>query len=431
MNETFHADTPFFMSPTESDIPGLANSAARAASAPLAAGRTGLTPRQLWAMAAAAGLVMANMYYNQPLLADMARTFHASVAQIGWVAMLTQAGSAAGVVLVTPLGDATDRRRLLMIMCFIALAALAGVAVAPNLAILGLASFALGVGCIVPQLLLPFAAHLARPEEQGRAVGIVLGGLLVGAVLGRIVGGYVGRQLGWRAMYWIATGIILAVAVVLRAWLPRTQARTGLSYGRLLLSLGRLLAEQPVLRETAFAGAMLFGSINVFWSTLIFRLESPPYHYGSQEAGLIGLAGLLGALSPSVSGRWADKGDARRLTLRFAALALLAFVTFWTLGHHLWWLILGAVALDIGCNSGSICCHARNYRLLPNATNRAATIYITMAFVGGSLGTKLATYAFQRFGYSGVCAVGVAMLSLAVIILLLPAPQPRPAAGEP
>lgn len=407
------------MSTTDSDIPGLANSVA---SAPPPVARGALTPRQLWAMAAAAGLVMANMYYNQPLLADMARSFHASVAQIGWVATLTQAGCAAGVVFVTPLGDASDRRRLLTIMCFVALAALAGVAAAPNLAVLGLASFALGVGSIVPQLLLPFAAHLARPEEQGRAVGIVLGGLLVGGVLGRTVGGYVGRQLGWRAMYWIATGIILAVAVVLRAWLPRTEPRTELPYGRLLLSLGRLLAEQPVLRETAFAGAMLFGSVNVFWSTLIFRLESAPYHYGSQEAGLIGLAGLVGALAPGVTGRWADKYDARRLTRGFAVLALAAFILFRGFSHLLPWLILGSIALDVGAQCGSLCCHARNYRLLPHATNRAATIYIGMAFVGSSLGTKLATYGWQRFGYSGVCAVGMAMLSLAVITLLLPAP---------
>jgi predicted MFS family arabinose efflux permease len=384
----------------------------------------------LWAMSVAAGVVNANLYYNQPLLADMARSFHASVAQIGSVAMLVQFGCAMGVLFVVPRGDATDRRRLLTVMCVVAAAALVGVAAAPNLGVIALASFALGLASIVPQMLLPFAADLAEPKSKGHALGVVLGGLLIGMVLGRALSGYVGGRLGWRAMYWIASSFVLMVAMVLRASLPRTQPRTDLSYGSLLLSLGRLLAEQPALRETAFTGAMLFGGLSAFWSTLIFRLESPPYYFGSQEAGMIGMAGMVGALAPWVTGRWNDKHDARRLTLYFAVLGLFAFLVFWTLGHHLWWLILGAVAIDIGCQCGSLCCHTRNYRLLPNATNRAATTYICITFLGGSLGTRAATYAWQHFGYTGVCAVGIAMLSLAVITLLRPAPVTRYAAPD-
>ena len=382
-------------------------------------------------MSSAAGVVNANLYYNQPLLADMARSFHASVTQIGSVAMLVQVGCAAGVLLVVPLGDVIDRRRLLSMMCVFAAAALVGVAAAPNLGVMALASFALGLASIVPQLLLPFAADLAEPKTKGHALGVVLGGLLMGMVLGRALSGYIGGQFGWRAMYWMATAFVLATALVLRIWLPRTRPRTDLSYGRLLLSLGRLLAEQPVLRETAFTGAMLFGGLCAFWSTLIFRLEAPPYYFGSKEAGLIGMAGLVGALAPWVTGRWNDKYDARRLTLYFAVLALLAFLAFWTLGHHLWWLVLGAMAIDIGSQCGSLCCHTRNYRLLPNATNRAATAYISITFLGGSLGTRAATYAWQHFGYTGVCAVGISMLSLAVISLLRPAPIARPVAQDP
>lgn len=399
----------------------------RATTAAIASSSVALSPRLLGTMAVSAALVSANLYYNQPLLADMARTFHVSAEQIGWVAMLTQTGCAAGVLFIVPLGDAIDRRRLVMIMCFLALAALVGVAASPNLATISAASFALGLASIVPQLLLPYAAHLARPQERGRAVGIVLGGLLIGMLIGRTISGYVGQQFGWRVMYWIATVVMLVIAVVLRACLPRTGSRADLSYGRLLLSLWHLLAEQPVLRETALIGAMLFGGFSAFWSTLVFRLESPPYHYGSRAAGLFGLVGIVGALAPSVAGHWADQHDPRQLTRGAVALTLAAFALFWIFGHQLWGLIVGIVMLDLGVNGGSICCHTRNYRLLPNATNRLATIYITAFFIGGSIGTNLATYGWQHFGYSGVCAAGAALLAIAAIPLLMPAPKPRPA----
>ena len=379
-----------------------------------------LTRWRLWTMAASAGIVIANINYAQPLLADMARSFLVSAEKIGWVAMLTQTGFASGMLLVAPFGDATDRRRMLTAICVLGAAALLGVAMAPSFVVIAVAGFAVGVGSIAAPLLMAFAAYLARPEEQGRAVGAIMGGLLIGILLARTLSGYVGQQLGWRAMYWIASVPMLLLALVLRLLLPRTQPRARLRYRQLMVSLGELIVDQPVLRDTALTGAMLFGAFHAFWTTLVFRLESPPYHYGSQAAGLFGLVGVTSALAASVAGHWADRRDARELLRFMILISLVAYVLLWLFSSYLWGIIVAVILLDAGVQGGSTCNHARYYRALPEAQNRAATIYLVSFFFGGSAGTALGAHAWQHFGYTGVCFTGMALVAIAGIKSLLP-----------
>lgn len=257
--------------------------------------RPGISRELTFIMAAACALSVANLYYNQPLLKLMAQSFHVSEAQVGIIPTLSQIGYALGLGFLVPLGDITERRRLILLLLLLVSAALVLAALAPALPLLALASLAIGITTVVPQMLLPFAVHLSAPATRGKTVGTVMSGLLIGILLSRTVAGFIGDSLGWQAMFWIAAGMMLALAAVLRFLLPeshpdREQDR---SYGALLRSVVRLAREQPVLREAAVSGALVFGCFSAFWATLTFQLSSPVFHLGARSAGLFGI-GLSG-----------------------------------------------------------------------------------------------------------------------------------------
>ncbi len=242
----------------------------------------GITDGILVLMAAASGVAVGNLYYIQPLLADIGRTFAVSAWAMGTVAMLAQLGFATGVLFFVPLGDIRERRQLIVIMLLGAAASLIGVATARSYAWVATAAFFVGAFSVSPQMFVPFAAHLARPEQRGRAVGIVMSGLLIGILLSRTASGYIGSVAGWRSMFWVASALTLGLAVFVAGTLPRSAGTSRLSYPRLLQSLWDLVRREQVLRESALAGAMLFGAFSAFWSMLAFRLETPPLHYGTR-----------------------------------------------------------------------------------------------------------------------------------------------------
>ncbi|WP_229521820.1 MFS transporter [Paenibacillus monticola] len=177
------------------------------------AGGAGLSKSLILILAATSGLAVANLYYNQPLLADIGRTFHASSSAIGYVSMLTQIGYALGMLLFVPLGDIRERRTLITILLVAVSLSLIGFATAPSLIWLYIASFAIGITTVVPQIIVPLSAQLALPEERGKVIGTVMSGLLFGILLARTVSGIIGDVFGWRAMYWIAAAIILVASV--------------------------------------------------------------------------------------------------------------------------------------------------------------------------------------------------------------------------
>ena len=224
---------------------------------------------------------MANLYYNQPLLSDIARTFHASTRAAGAIATLTQAGYAVGLLLFVPLGDVVERRRLIVTLLVCVTCALLLAALGPTLGVVAGASFAIGVTTVVPQLLLPLAAGLSPPTMRGRVVGTVVSGILVGILGGRAVAGAVNDLAGWRAMFVAAAVAMLALALLLRVMLPRSTPTVTASYGALARSLGTLFRGEPVIRDAALLGALTFTQFSAIWTTLAFRLREPPLHSGS------------------------------------------------------------------------------------------------------------------------------------------------------
>jgi len=367
-------------------------------------------------MALTCGLVVANIYYNQPLLAAIGRTFHISDSRASLLATATQVGYTLGMLVVVPLGDMLERKRLMLWMLLGAAACLGAAALAPTFGLLAGASILIGICSAVPQLLLPMAAHLAPEADRGRIVGRVMSGLLIGILLSRTVSGYVGAHLGWRTVFEGAAGIMVALASLLAWRLPRDQPHFQGTYASLMQSLGTLVRELPPLRRSALVGASIFAAFSVFWTTLAFYLESPAYQYGSDVAGFFGLVGAVGALAAPLAGGLADKrGPSYAITVGIA-LALVSYLVLGLAGGSLVGLVLGVILLDVGVQSAHISNQTLVFSLRPEARSRLNTVYMTGYFTGGSLGSVIGGLAWTHYGWPGVCTVGGAFVALALAI---------------
>jgi predicted MFS family arabinose efflux permease len=358
-------------------------------------------------MAAACGISVANIYYNQPLLTQMGGAY---------LPVYTQIGAGLGMFLFVPLGDMFERRRLIVLVSTATALAAILTALSPNLALLSAASLLLGLTSIVPHLILPFAAQISAPSERGRVVGTVLSGLLIGILAARTVSGFLGAALGWRAVYWIAAALMLTLAFTLGRQLPKSEPTASLTYPQLLASLATLIKKQPLLREASLIGGLLFGAFSVFWATLVYRLAAPPLHYGSRTAGLFGLVGVAGALAAAAVGRIADRKGPRYTVGIGIVITAASYVVFAVTGTTLWGLIAGVILLDLGVQAAHVSNQTRIYSLIPEARSRLNTVYMVTYFLGGSAGSALGAYGWKLARWNGVCASGLLLSLLALAI---------------
>jgi predicted MFS family arabinose efflux permease len=376
--------------------------------------------RLIWLLTVAAGMTVANLYYCQPLLADIALSFALSSSQVGFLVTLTQLGYGLGLLLIVPLGDSRERRSLIVLLLLLETGALLGTAFAPNVSWLTVASLAVGFLTVVPQIIIPFAASLASNEQRARIVGTVLSGILIGILLARTVSGFVGTELSWRAMYGIAAGLMLLLALVLWRALPKQPSSGGVSYLQLLASLWNIVCTEPVLRSVCLLGGLTFAAFNVFWVTLAFFLRTPPYHFGSDIVGLFGIVGIVGAAAAPQVGRLADRSGKPRITIGLGLfIVLLAFAVFWLFGSALWGLIVGVILLDLGTQTTLISCQAIVQSLHPQARSRLNTIFMTTYFLGGAAGSTLGSYGWSLARWVGICMLGMALLLSALLAFLL------------
>lgn len=384
-----------------------------------------MPPYLVWIMAIASGATVANLYYNQPLLAIMAQSLQASPHAIGFIPMLTQIGYATGILLFVPLGDLTEQRRLITTMLSVTAVTLALAAIAPNLSWLAVAHFGIGMTAIAAQVMIPLAAQLTPAPARGKVIGTIMGGLLIGILLARTVSGFVGAIWGWRAMYWFASGLMLVLAVTLSRALPRHQPALQLSYLSLMRSLVRLIRTQPILQEASMVGAMCFGAFNAFWTTLVFFLAQSPYHYGSEVTGLFGLVGVVGAAAAPLVGRLADRSSPRLTVGLGVTITMIAFIVFWFLKYQLWGLIIGVILLDLGVQSTQVSNQAKIYSLPSEMHSRLNALYVMFYFVGGALGSFLGAYGWSRWHWNGVCGLSLLMLTVAFVSFFRSRPKHR------
>ncbi|MCC9138887.1 MFS transporter [Pontibacter silvestris] len=377
-----------------------------------------LTRLNLWIMAAASGITVANLYYNQPLLGLISADFRVTEAKAGSISMLTQIGYAAGMLFIIPLGDMLRRKRLIMFDFVLIVISLLLAAFAVNIEMLMVASFLIGATSVVPQLLVPMAVHLAKPEERGKTVGFVMSGLLLGILLSRTLSGFIGEHLGWRSMFMIASGLMLIFWAALYFLLPEIHPEYKGNYKSLMSSLIHLTKTEPLLRLASARGALCFASFGAFWTTLVFLLEEPQFNAGSDVAGAFGLVGAFGALAASFVGRLNDKGNSFRTTTITVSMIVVSYIIFGLSSHSLIGLIIGVIIMDLGVQATHISNQTLIFSLLPEARNRLNTVYMFTYFVGGAIGTYLASQAWHHWKWSGVVVVGLVLSSLALIIHL-------------
>jgi predicted MFS family arabinose efflux permease len=385
-------------------------------SEPTSADSGGLSNLQLATMAIAAAVAAANLYYCQPLLGQIARSLHMTARGAADIPMLTQVGYALGLLLFAPLGDMVERRGLATALLLIVTVALVGTALAPDAWVLLATSLITGMFTVVPQVMAPMASALSKPETQGRAVGIVMSGMLIGILLARTVAGFVGTWFGWRAMYAGAAVMMVAMAALLRATLPVSRPDARIRYRELLSSLIPLARKLPVLRQAAIMSGFAFGAFSAYWTTLVFFLEKPPYHYGAQMAGLLGLAGVAGALAAPAVGWLSDRGYPRLASGCALLIGMIAFGLLWAVGRTIAGLAIGGIVLDLGTQANLVTNQTRVYSLIPEARNRINTVFMVTYFVGGALGTFLAGFAWRLWQWTGVCTLGASFFAAALIV---------------
>jgi predicted MFS family arabinose efflux permease len=367
----------------------------------------------LWLLATIAGVSVANIYFNQPLLGDFRASFPQSAYLIGAVPAATQLGYAFGMLMLAPLGDRFDRRTLILMQLAALGVALIVASAAPTLAVLIAASLAIGVVSTIAQQAVPFAAELAPPAERGHAVGTVMSGLLLGILLARTVSGFVAQYFGWRAVFAASVVATIALAVVVMMRLPKSRPTSTLSYGKLLASMWHLTAESAALREAALTGGALFAGFSAFWSLLTLLLAGEPFHMGPQAAGLFGIVGAAGALAAPLAGKSADKRGPRAVITLSIVLVAVSFVVFALSSRSIAGLVIGVIVLDVGVQAAQISNQSRIYALKPEARSRVNTVYMVAYFIGGAVGSALASLAWHAMGWTGVCIVGLAATGLA------------------
>jgi predicted MFS family arabinose efflux permease len=282
-----------------------------------------------------------------------------------------------------------------------------------------IAGFLVGVSSVIPQLLIPMAAHLAKPHERGKKIGFVMSGLLIGILLSRTLSGFIGEHFGWRSMYYIAAGLMLLIWLMIFLFLPEIEPDYKGNYGKLMKSLIHLVKTQPKLRLAAFRGALCFATFSAFWTTLVFLLKQPQFNEGSAAAGMFGLVGAFGAVAVGFMGRLSDKMDAHKLSIYTLALILISFIVFYFSSHSIIGLIIGVILLDMGVQATHISNQSIIFALIPEARNRINTVYMVSYFIGGALGTFFASLVWKNYEWNGVCAIGIILSVIVIIVHLL------------
>ncbi|TWF58568.1 MFS transporter [Neorhizobium alkalisoli] len=377
----------------------------------------GLSRPALFAMAAASGIAVANIYYNQPMLGIIEAEFqHQPIT--GFVPTATQLGYAIGLLFLLPLGDILQRRRLIILQFLVLAAALVLAAIAPTAWSLIAASLAVGASSTVAQQIVPFAATLATPEKRGSTIGTVMAGVLSGILFSRTLSGFVGEHAGWREMFWLGVPLALAAAGLMYLTLPDHRPNSLMPYGKALHSLAHLWKRERALRSAAMMQAALFGSFTAFWTILALYLQTPRFNLGADVAGLFGIVGAVGVFAAPLAGRMADRNGPHFVVLLGAILAVVSWAIF-GLWASLIALVVGVIVLDFGIQSALVSNQHIVYALDHEARSRLNTIFMTAMFLGGAAGAALATAAWSYGAWPAVSILGAALAMIGLVVRLV------------
>ncbi len=377
-------------------------------------------------LATAAGLAAATLYYAQPMLGVLGAELGASPRVIGMVPTSTQIGYALGILLLAPLGDRHDRRRIILLKAAALTAALLLAGASTGIGPLLVASLAIGLAATLAQDIVPAAATLAPEISRGKVVGMVMTGLLMGILLSRVLSGLMAERFGWRMVFIAAAASIALIGVAIWHGLPRFKPTTHLPYFTLLKSLRELLREYPALRRATLAQGLLAAGFSAFWSTLAVMLHAEPFHLGSAVAGGFGLAGAVGALAAPLAGRIADRKGPALVTrigsaIAAASFAAMALATVLPTQGQLWLLALCTVGFDLGVQVTLIAHQTIVYGLEPGARSRLNAVLFVGMFVGMASGAVIGSLLLAQWGWLAVVGMATAVSLTAFAVRMWPA----------
>lgn len=376
--------------------------------------------------AIACGLAVGNVYYAQPLLDAMAEAFGLSPGSIGIVMTLTQVGYGLGLLLLVPLGDLLNRRRLIVTQTLLSAAALLMIALASNSAWLLIGVTLTGLLAVVTQVLVAYAATLAVPAQRGKVVGVITSGIVVGILLARTVAGGMADLAGWRSIYLLSAGLTLVMAALLFRVLPKDEEeRPTTRYVALIASVFSLFREEPVLRQRAILALLTFASAMVLWTPMVLPLAAPPLSLSHSEIGLFGLAGAAGALAAARAGHLADRGWGQWVSGLSLLLMLGSWLPIALTQSSLWALLLGVITLDLGLQAVHVTSQSMIYSVRPQAQSRLTAGYMLFYSIGSALGSIASTAMYAWAGWPGVCWLGAAINMVALLYWWRTAATPK------
>lgn len=379
----------------------------------------GIPKRILVMMSVVGGLTVANLYYNQPLLEEMRASLGIGELEANLITVITQIGYALGLLLVVPMADMWSRRKIVITSMSIAVLMASAIALATNVWIVWGASIILGACSVVPQIFVPMAGLFSRPLEKSRNMGFVLSGLLTGVLAARVISGYLGGWLGWRLMFGIAAVIMLSSLLVTLRMMPVMQSSFSGTYRALIATVGKIYMSHRNMRLYSLRAAFSFGSMMAIWSCMAFHLAGEPFHAGSDMVGMLGLCGVAGAVAASGVGKYIPRYGITKISCLGHILQLSAWLVAYFLGNYYFGLILAIMLVDIGAQCLQLSNQSGCLKEVPEASNRANTIFMTSLFAGGSVGTFCAGVAWDGLGWLGVCATGIAFAFCSIAITLL------------
>jgi predicted MFS family arabinose efflux permease len=372
------------------------------------------------AMAILAGITVSNLYYNQPLLEMISDDLGISQVTANLMTVITQVGYAFGLLFIIPSGDMFSRRRIITICMMIAAVMALVIGLSDNIYLICAVSLLLGATSVIPQLFMPVAGQFSQPKDKAKNIGYVLSGLLTGILAARVVSGFIGEWLSWRAMYYIASALMVICCVVSLRIMPEMKRNFLGAYSQLMLSVWTIFRTHPRIRLNSLRGGLAFGSMLSIWSCMAFHIAGKPFCAGSDMVGILGLCGMAGAFAASGLGKYVPKYGIAKFSFFGASLQIIGWLIACIFGNGYLGLIVALITVDIGTQFQQLSNQTGCIAEIPEASNRANTIFMTLYFIGGSLGTFLSGLGWSMLGWNGVCIVGAsfAMVSLAITSLV-------------
>lgn len=374
----------------------------------------GIPRSMLLMMATMAGFTVANCYYNQPLLELISAELHISHAHANLITVVTQIGYALGLFFIIPMGDLFSRRRIIIVNMLTAAIMALTISVTNSVWLIWLASLVIGASSVIPQLFIPMAGQFSEPKNKSRNMGIVLSGLLTGILASRVVSGFIGEWFGWRTMFVLAAILMIICLTVTLRMLPDMKRNFSGTYPRLMRSVWHIFATYPQIRINSVRAAFGFGSMLAIWSCMAFHLAQPPFSAGSDMVGMLGICGIAGAMLAGGMGKLVPVLGIKRFSIIGATMQIVSWGIAWMFRDGYIGLIVAVILVDIGLQCQQLSNQSGCIQTVPEAANRANTIFMTTYFIGGSLGTFCAGIAWEHYAWAGVCTVGILFATMSL-----------------